>query len=130
MFGLLSLIEKTSADPATNSATNSAQNYRNQIKKIANTKYDEKIASLEPLMSDITFEAEAFYGADQKNWDNHMKELILNFEEDVISQELITSMNEMKLAEKAKDVERVTELAKKSQVLSIRKAEVGKKRRK
>ena len=126
MFGLLSLIEKSSAD----SATNSVQAYREQIKKIADTKYDEKIASLEPLMSDITFEAEAFYGADQKNWDNHMKELILNFEEDVISQELITSMNEMKLAEKAKDVERVTELAKKSQVLSIRKAEVGKKRRK
>ena len=58
-----------------------------------------------------------------------MKELIINFEEDVINQELIVTMNELKIAEKADDQTRVGELAKKCQVLSVRKAEVGKKKR-
>jgi hypothetical protein len=80
------------------------------------------------MMSDLTFEAEAFFGGDQKNWDYHMKELIVNFEEDVINQELITTMNELKSAEKSGNQTQVGELAKKCQALSMRKAEVGKRK--
>ncbi len=121
MFGLLTLIEKSSLP--------SAKEYRAEIQKIADKSYTDRITRIEPLMSDLTFEAEAFFGGDQKHWDNHMKELIINFEEDVINQELIASMNDLKSAEKADDMNRVAELAKKCQVLSMRKAEVGKKRR-
>ncbi|OHA16776.1 MAG: DNA primase [Candidatus Taylorbacteria bacterium RIFCSPHIGHO2_02_FULL_45_28] len=121
MFGLLILIEKSSLPTATE--------YRKQIKKIAGDSYADRIARIESLASDIIFEAEAFFSGDQKNWDHHMKELIINFEEDVINQELITAMNELKTAEKARNVEKVAELAQKCQVLSMRKAEVGKKKR-
>ncbi len=120
MFGLLGLIEKSSLVGATE--------YRERVKKIADSTYADRIAYIEPLLSDLTFEAEAFFGNDQKNWDHHMKELIINFEGDVINQELIASMNELKSAEKAGDIERVTELAKKCQVLSMRKAEVVRRR--
>lgn len=120
MFGLLALIEKSSLP--------SAVEYRERIKKIADSLYGEMITRIEPLMSDLTFEAEAFFGGDQKDWDHHMKELIINFEGDMINHELIDSMNELKLAEKAGNADRVAELAKKCQVLSMRKSEVVKKR--
>ncbi len=120
MFGLLGLIEKSSKKDSE---------YRKQIQKIVGSSYETLMTKIESLMSDITFEAEAFYGGDQKEWDRHMKELIMNFEEDVISQELVDSMNALKFAEKAGDHAKVAELAKKCQVLSMRKAEVGKKRR-
>jgi ribosomal protein S2 len=80
-------------------------------------------------MNDITFEAEAFFGGAEKEWDRHMKELITNFEEDIISQDLVKTMNELKLAEKSEDHTKVAELAKKCQVLSMRKAEVFRKKR-
>ncbi len=121
MFGLLAIMEKTAAPQAIS--------YREQIQKIAGATYADRMARVEPLMSDMAFEAEAFFGDDQKEWDHHMEELVENFEEDVISEELISSMNELKQAEKAGNADLVAELAKKCQVLSMRKAEVAKKRR-
>ena len=121
MFGLLALIEKKQPD--------AAETYRTEIKKIAGASYAERVARIEPILSDLVFEAEAFFGNDEKNWDRHMKELIVNFEENSISDELLNSMNELRVAEKAGDMAKVSELAKKCQVLSMRKAEVGKKRR-
>jgi hypothetical protein len=55
-----------------------------------------------------------------------MKELLKNFEEDIISDEIVVAMHELKIAEKAGDNEKVMELAKKCQALSIRKAQIGK----
>lgn len=121
MFGLWSHLSKIEPE--------SAKKYLADIQKIVGDSYGKLWAEVEPLMSDLAFEAEAIFGSDQKNWDRHMKELIINFEEDVISQELITSMNALRQAEKAGDMATVTELAKKCQVLSIRKAEVAKKKR-
>lgn len=120
MFGLLTLIEKSSLA--------SAKEYRIEIKKISGESYAERMTRIDPIISDISYEAEAFFGGDQKNWDHHMKELILNFEGDVINQELISSMNELKSAEKSGDTDRVAELAKRCQILSMRKADVVKKR--
>jgi ribosomal protein S2 len=79
-------------------------------------------------MSDLLFEAESFFGTSQERWGIHMKELLFNFEEDVLNEELIGTMQELRMAEKAGDQARVAELATKCQVLSIRKAEILKQR--
>ncbi len=121
MFGLLELIEKKVPEDA--------KKYRAEIKKIATDSYEERMERIEPIISDLVYEAEAFFGTDEKNWDRHMKELIVNFEENAISDELLASMNELRIAEKAGEMKKVAELAKKCQVLSMRKAEVAKKRR-
>ena len=114
LFGLLLLMEKEKFP--------SAQMYRDTIQKISGDSYDERVARIRPLESDILFEAEAMFGADSSKWDTHMKELIFNFETDLINEELITSMNKLKVAEKSGDMSTVAELAQKCQVLSVRKA--------
>ena len=114
LFGLLLLMEKETFP--------SAQTYRDSIQKISGDSYDERIARIKPSESDILFEAEAMFGADSSKWDTHMKELVFNFETDLINEELIVSMNKLKVAEKAGDMATVAELAKKCQVLSMRKA--------
>ncbi|MEK7641682.1 MAG: DNA primase [Patescibacteria group bacterium] len=121
LFGLLALMEKS--EPTL------ASKYRDQIQKMAGTTYEARMARVEPLLGDLSFEAETFYGGEKEIWDMHMKELLFNFEEDMISEELIASMNALKAAEKAGDATQVAELAKKCQVLSMRKGEVSKKRR-
>ncbi|MEN9912908.1 MAG: primase, primase protein [Candidatus Parcubacteria bacterium] len=121
LFGLLALIEKKEAAEA--------EKYRIQIKKMADASYEVRLARIEPLLGDLAFEAEAFYGNDAADWKNHMKELLFNFEEDMVAEELILSMNELKAAEKAGDGARVAELAQKCQVLSMRKGEIAKRRK-
>ena len=120
MFGLLLLMEKESMPIAID--------YREQIKKIGDDSYTERCARIDAIVSDVLFEADAMFGADADRWAVHMKELIINFETDLVNQDLINSMQELKIAEKAGDAARVAELAKKCQVLSIKKAEVSKKR--
>ena len=120
MFGLLMLMEKESMPIAVD--------YREQIKKICGESYTERCARIDAVASDVLFEADAMFGVDTNRWAIHMKELIVNFETDLVNQDLINSMQELKTAEKAGDTARLAELAQKCQVLSIRKAEIGKKR--
>lgn len=121
LFGLLGLME------SSKSAKASA--YREEVKKISGDSYDERVKRIEPAMSDIAFEAEAFFGADEAHWDRHMKELTVNFEEDIVNEELVQAMQNLRIAEKEGRQEDMNDLAKKCQVLSIRKAEVGRRRR-
>lgn len=121
MFGLLTLME--------NSGIADAKEYRERIKKIAGDIYEDKINKIAPIIGDLTFEAEAFYGDEKDRWNIHMNELIFNFEEDLINKELIETMGKLRSAEKVGDNKTVSEMAKKCQVLSMRKAEVGKQRR-
>ena len=121
LFGLLGLMEA--------SQSSKASAYRDEVKKIAGDTYDERMKRIEPVMSDVTFEAEAFFGADEAHWDRHMKELLVNFEEDIVNEELMKAMQDLRIAEKDGRQTDMNELAKKCQVLSIRKAEVGKRRR-
>ncbi|MFA6295191.1 MAG: DNA primase [Candidatus Paceibacterota bacterium] len=120
MFGLLTLMESSNLSLA--------MDYREKIKKIAGDSYEERIKRIEPILNDISFEAEAFFGHEQDKWNMHMNELILNFEEDLIGEELMKTMSELRIAEKAGDSARVAEMAKKCQVLSIKKAETSKRR--
>lgn len=121
MFGLLSLIESSDIP--------NALQYRDMIKKIASDSYEARMKKIEPLMADLSFEAETFYGDDKKRWDIHIKELISNFEEDLINEDLMQTMARLRTAERAGDKVIVEEMAKKCQILSLRKAEVTKKRK-
>ena len=120
MFGLLMLMEKEQIPIAAD--------YRARIQKICDGSYADRCARIDSISSDILFEADAMFGSDTDRWNIHMTELITNFETDLVNQELIDSMQELKIAEKAGDTARVSELAKKCQILSIKKAEIGKKR--
>jgi len=121
MFGLLDLMEKA--------ALPGAVAYREEIRKIADSTYEQRIEKIKPLMSDFSFEAEAFYGDKPERFDIHMRELITNFEGDLVNIELIQAMTELKAAERTGGEQAlVAELAKKCQALSIRKADIGKKR--
>ncbi len=119
MFGLLHLIKKQNEKKYTE--------YLAEVEKTAGDSFKERNERAVRVIDDMSFEAEAMYGSDATKWDTHMKELISNFGLDIVNEELIGAMQELRVAEKAGDVTRVAELAKKCQVLSIRKAEVGKK---
>ncbi len=121
MFGLLGLMD------TAKSAKTSA--YRDEIRKVAGDTYEERVKRIEPVMGDAAFEAEAFFGGDEAQWDRHMQELLINFEEDVVNEELLKAMQGLRVAEKEGRQDDMNAFAVKCQALSIRKAEVGKRRR-
>jgi len=121
MFGLLDIMQRAN-HPGT-------ADYVEQIRKISGDTFEARDRRAKELIADLSFEAEAFFGAEPAKWDIHMRDLITNFEEDLVSEELIRTMNELRLKEKAKDQAAVAELAKKCQILSIRKAEIAKLRK-
>lgn len=121
LFGLILLMEKEKVAEA--------QGYRDTMRKIAGESYASREKNILSISKDLIFEAETFYGTNPEHYKKHANELMVNFEEDIIGEELVMTMQELREAEKIKDSKRVGELAKKCQVLSIRKAEVAKKRR-
>ncbi len=121
LFGLLALMAKEKSAKV--------EEYKDLIKKAAGHSYDARAERARAMTDDLLFEAEAFFGADEKHWDKHMKELLINFEEDLVSEELIATMQELKAAERTGNGALVAELAKKCQALSMRKADIGKWRR-
>jgi DNA primase len=121
MFGLLTLMESAGLPQA--------KDYRHEVKKIAGSSYETRVKDIELVQSDVSFEAEAFFGGEQGRWDTHMKELLINFEEDLVNEDLMAAMSALRTAERAGESEKVAELAKRCQVLSMRKAEVNQKRR-
>ena len=121
MFGLLGLMEAAKSPQTTE--------YRGQIQTIAGHSYDEYLKRTADGMSDILFEAEAFFGANPGLWDAHMKELVLNFEEDLINGELMDTMKALRAFEKNGEQQKMAEAAKKCQELSAKKADIGKKRK-
>lgn len=118
MFGLLNLIKKQNEVKY--------KEYFVKIEKLAGDTFKSRMERINRDIDDMSFEAESLYGSDHEKWDVHMKELVFNFSIDVVNEELIKAMQELKVAEKAGDQPRVVELAKKCQVLSIHKAEIVK----
>jgi len=125
LFGLLALMAKEK----TPERTAKVEEYKELIRKAAGATYEARAERARAMVDDLLFEAEAFFGNDEKHWEKHMRELLANFEEDLMNEELMTTMQELRAAEKAGNVSLVGELAKKCQALSVRKAEVGKRRR-
>jgi DNA primase len=134
LFGLLFLVdrivEQSENDDLISNLKSLISGSREQIKKMAGDSYEARSANAEANKNDLMFEAESFFGTDSgkdgENWSKPMKELLMNFEEDLISDEIIGTMHELKIAEKAGEHAKVVELAKKCQALSIRKAQVRK----
>ncbi len=126
LFGIIYIMEKVSNDSPH--LVEPAAEYRKQLKTIAGDLYEEKSAHAESIKNDLMFEAEEYFGTDESNWNRHMKELLVNFEEDVINVDLFQAMQELRSAEKAGNHILAQECAKKCQVLSMRKAEILKKR--
>jgi DNA primase len=121
LFGLLFLMD--TLDPAA------AKDFRSHIERIAGESFVQKMSKAESMKSDIAFEAEAFFGTDQTKFDNHKKELLANFEEDLVGQELIQAMKKLREAEREGNNEVVAEMAKKCQVLSMRKSDILKNKK-
>ena len=121
LFGLLFLVETLDSIKA--------KEFRSQIEKVAGESFAEKISKAESMKSDIAFEAEAFFGTDQTKFENHKKELLANFEEDLVGQELIQAMNKLREAEREGNNEVVAEMAKKCQILSMRKSDILKNKK-
>ncbi len=124
MFGLLQVMEN-GAIAGEQGFAEKVKGYREQVKKIAGNTYEEIIKRIAPILSDVTFEAESLYGNDKGRLEIHMKELLKNFELDFINDELSKAMTDLRQAEKDGKNDVVAELAKKCQVLSIRKAELS-----
>ena len=131
IFGIIFSMEKINEGKAAGEKVSSSKvdEYRDQLKKIAGDSYVERLARAEAIKSDLIFEAEEYFGADEKLWERHANELILNFEEDILNADLFKTMGDLRVAEKAGDQNTVIELVKKCQVLSIRKAEILKRRK-
>ncbi len=121
LFGLLWLLQK-------NNKIN-IDNYIDNIKKFNSQKFDEMMSILSSYKDEISMEAEVLYGGkQQKELDEDLIELMINFEEDIIRQEFAHAMSELGKAERAKDVNMANELIKKCQVLSIRISELSKRK--
>jgi DNA primase len=118
MFGLLELMEKSQAPQAAH--------YRALIEKIAGDTYAARTERIRPLMSEISFEVDTLFGSETIRWENHMNDLVHNFERDILNAELLETMAKLRTAERAGETALVGELAKKCQELSVRKAEIGK----
>ena len=125
LFGLLALMAKEK----TPERTAKVEEYKELIRKATGATYEARADRARAMVDDLLFEAEAFFGNNEKHWEKHMQELMANFEEDLMNEELVATMQELRLAEKAGNAALVAELAKKCQALSVRKAEVGKRRR-
>lgn len=126
LFGLLAYLEKQP------SHTIDTEGIRASITRIAGDERSHNlIKDFEPLTSELILEAEILFGQNIKKekLQAHADELLLNFEEDIVRQDLSKAMTEMSQAEKGKATEEFkNELMKKCQVLALRISEISKKR--
>lgn len=76
------------------------------------------------VVKDYAFEAEINFGSNAN--EHTIEELFINLEVENINNRLSDNMSEIRKFEKVKDHEKVSELAKSCQILSIRKAQLAK----
>ncbi len=95
---------------------------------VAGDKYvSEMLTELERHKEELIFEAESYYDSVQK-LERDIDELCFNFEEDILRERFVVSMNELQKAEDAKDEKRSAELLNMCQAISVQLAELSKKR--
>ncbi len=76
---------------------------------------------------ELIFEAESYYGSEE-SLNNEVEELFLNFEEDILRDKFVLVMGELQRAEDQKDEVRSKDLLAECQSISIKLAEISKKR--
>ena len=94
--------------------------YSNRLKAITLRDIDFKNI----VVKDYAFEAEINFGSNAN--EHTIEELFINLEVENINNRLSDNMSEIRKFEKVKDHEKVSELAKSCQILSIRKAQLAK----
>ncbi len=136
LFGLLAYIARENIL--------SVDGYTTTLKNIAGEeRYNNLIQKIEPSKDELIFEAELFFGRsdDLRNKpdviEKHIRELILNFEEDLIREDFAKAMAELGALERNKDKgtadvydAATAELLQKCQKLSARITEIAKMRSK
>ncbi|HEY4503598.1 MAG TPA: toprim domain-containing protein, partial [Candidatus Paceibacterota bacterium] len=123
LFGLLAYLDQKQSK-------NDNENIRVSIKRIAgDERYNNLIRDIEPYKNELILEAEILFGQNNHNWQYHVDELLLNFEEDVLRQDLSKAILELSQAEKIKSSEDSKDnLIKRCQMLALRISEISKKR--
>ncbi len=81
LFGLLYFLEK---NPISSISVDSQKTI---IKEIAGEKYDNLIKNTEPFKDGLLLEAEITFGSSTKEIEKDLKELLINFEDDLIREE-------------------------------------------
>lgn len=117
LFGLLKVMESAKHPKA--------HEYAEEAKKIAGDSFEKIKSRMDAVIDDAIFEAEALFGDDPNRFDEHVRELLLNFESDLIGEEITSAMARIRVAEKSGDQALVAELAKKCQALSLRKSQIN-----
>jgi DNA primase len=138
LFGIIFILENDKTDLSAKGANVASETrpdsarlaaeYRSRLKEIAGDSYDERLVRAESMKNDLMFETEEYFGLDHSKWGRHIDELMINFEEDVINNDLFKAMQELKAAERTGNYAMAQEFAKKCQELSIKKSEIMKKR--
>lgn len=142
LFGLLSYLDREKAPPIP------PEDLRKTILNIAGSdRYNNLIKDLEPYKDELALEAELFFGINEKGSDSlpktkkHIEELLLNFEEDIIKQDLssavarLASLERVKPEKAKEDVSREklekqkAELVKECQLLALRMGEISNRRK-
>jgi hypothetical protein len=135
LFGLLAYLDREQTfDTRGTYAT---------IKAVAgDERYNNLIHTIEPVKNELILEAELFFGkttetdaekstSDSTKIQKDIAELLLNFEEDIVREDFAKTMAELTRLEKDAGTgfnAAAEELMKKCQVLSLRVAELAKKR--
>lgn len=118
LFGLLAYLDQKS------DTTSDTEGVRASIKSIAgDERYYNIIKSLEPSKDELILEAEIKYG--NKDLSRHQAELLLNFEEDILKEDLVHTRVELG---KASNKETAEELVRKLDTLAKRIDAISRKR--
>ncbi|MES3031185.1 MAG: DNA primase [Patescibacteria group bacterium] len=126
LFGLLYYLEKNQI------AGIDADSLRATITTIAGDEYENLKKTFEPLRDELLLEVEIAHGlhGDTKGAvEKEMKELIQNFEEDVLRKQFSFLMADLTLAERNKDESRAGELMQKCQDIGKRLSELAQNRK-
>ena len=123
LFGLLFYIEKNNIKDI---------DLQKEFEFIENILGKDRFVKLkednEIIKDNLLIEAEVLYEKN-KNINNELNELKLNFEEDYTKQDFMKAMGELSKAERGKDEIRIDEIGKKIQALTVRLNELSKRRK-
>ncbi len=129
LFGLLAYLDQPSSAELIVLDTDGV---RASIKRMAgDDRYNNLIQDIKPFKSELILEAEIFFGShkEKQDFQLHVDELLLNFEEDILRRDLSKAMTEINQAERDKAAEDTkTELMKRCQAYALRLSEISKKR--